>query len=235
MFHTPLQHASVRGYVYSGEFLGEEAAHRRLSEVAGESARGRINNARLTRARPERFWVRNCLALPGGTLDPLEASGLHLAQTGITRFLAHLPASRADEGARREYDRLTRDEHDRVRDLLLLHYHASGRNDSPFWEHCRRQPLPGTLVRRLELFADSARVITGEEEFVGVDGWLAVLLGQRLEPRSYDPLAELTAPEVARRALAKLRDQMRTTAAMLPVHRDCIVRRGAAAPSLGRE
>ena len=124
-------------------------------------------------------------------LDPLEGTALHLAQTGITRLLAHFPVGASSPPDRAEYNRLTAEEYDRLRDLLVLHYHATRRDDSPFWQRCRAMPLPDTLARRLELFIDSGRLTIGEEEHCGVEGWLAVLFGQGLQPRSFDPLAEI--------------------------------------------
>jgi tryptophan halogenase len=189
-----------------------------------------VHTQRLIRGRPREFWVRNCLLLPGDALDPLEATGLHLAQTGITRLLAHFPAREQSEPDRAEYNRLTSDEYDRIRDLLVLHYHATTRSDSPFWDRCRNMAVPDTLARKLALFADSGRIIIGEEEHCGVDGWLAVLLGQGLQPASYDPLAETTPHATARGALAHMAAEMRARAQELPAHREYLARRGASAP-----
>jgi tryptophan halogenase len=221
----PLQNCTVRDLVYCSEFITDEAAQEYLARLAQEHALEAPQLQRLNRGRPKEFWVKNCLLLPGETIDSLESSGLHLAQTGITRFLAHLPVSLLSPADAAEYNRATAHEYDRLRDLLVLHYHASSRNDSAFWEKCRATPVPESLRQRIALFADSGRITVGEDEFCGVDGWLSVLLGQRVIPASYDPLADMTSIAVTRNALANLSREMQAQASMLPSHRDFIAAR----------
>jgi tryptophan halogenase len=199
---------------------------------AGDAA-GQPLIQRLMRGRPREFWVRNCLLMPGEALDPLESTGLHLAQTGITRWLAHFPVRIDSPTDRAEYNRLTGDEYDRIRDLLALHYCARG--ESPFRQRRGAAELPATLAQRLALFADSARLNIGEEEHCGVDGWLAVLLGQGVQPRAYDPLADCTPLAHARDALAHLASEMRACAAAAPGHQAFLAQRGATAPTSVRD
>ena len=226
---VPLQQCSVLSHVYCSEFIGDDAVRDKLLVAAGVEAQGAPRTRRLMRGRPRQFWVRNCVLLPGDALDPLESTGLHLMQTGITRFLAHLPARLPGPAETREYNRLTAEEYDRIRDLLVLHYHANARQDSLLWKRCRETAVPETLSRRLALFTDSGRITVGEDEHCGVDGWLAVLLGQGVRPRSYDPLAEVTPLPTVRTALSRLREEIRAQAAALPSHRNFIALRGVTA------
>lgn len=225
----PLQHCTVQSQVYCSDFADDDAIASKLSATTSD-ARHAPHLQRLSRGRPKEFWLRNCLLMPGDTLDPLDGSDLHFAQSGITRFLAHFPVGRSSPTDVAEYNRLTADEYDRLRDLLVLHYHATRRTDSPFWDHCRAMTLPESLRRRLALFADSGRITISEDEHCGVDAWLFVLLGQGLLPRSYDPLVESMPLATARRAFAGIATEMRTRAAELPLHRDFIARSGVGAP-----
>ena len=84
-FSLPLQHGTVMGQVYASEFTADAEVSAGLMDRAGDAA-GQPHIQRLMRGRPREFWVRNCLLMPGEALDPLESTGLHLAQTGITRL-----------------------------------------------------------------------------------------------------------------------------------------------------
>jgi tryptophan 7-halogenase len=223
-FSLPLQRHGVRGYVYASAFASDGEIAQQLRTWTGVAATPAA--LPLMRGRPREFWLRNCLLMPGEALEPLASAGLHLAQTGITRWLAHFPAHADSPTDRGEYNRLTAEEYDRIRDLLVLHYHAGTRDDSPFWRHCRGVIPPETLARRIALFTDSGRLSIGEEEHCGVDGWLAVLSGQGVQPRTYDPLAETTPIDVARDALSKMAAEMRACAARVPTQREFLARAG---------
>jgi len=68
--------------------------------------------------RPDRFWRGNALLLGACRPGPLEATELHLLQSGITRFLGLFRDSRPFRSrSAQEYNRLTIAEHDGVRDF----------------------------------------------------------------------------------------------------------------------
>ena len=80
----------------------------------------------------------------------------------LQRYVAvgHFQAARRYRSARLGFDPLEIDvynegiaqHYDSVRDFLVLHYHATERDDSPFWRRCREMPVPASLLRRIELF-----------------------------------------------------------------------------------
>jgi tryptophan halogenase len=151
-------------------------------------------------------------------LDPLESTGLHLAQTGITRLISLFPVSRVSPHDQREYNRLTALEHERIRDYLILHYKCTQRGDSPFWERCRQMDIPDTLRAKIELFRHSGRISMLDEEHFGEDSWLALFLGQNIEPSDYDPLADVLDLADVRPALSHMRSMIRDGVLTLPPH-----------------
>jgi tryptophan halogenase len=225
----PLQHSTVHSRIYCSGFTDDAAVEAGLLAGARPSPGQVPQMRRLITGRPKSFWVRNCVLLSGDALDPLHGTCLHLAQSGITRLLAHFPVLRSSPTDAAEYNRLTADEYDRLRDLLILHYHATARSDSPFWRQCRAMEVPESLARKIALFTDSGRITVAEDEHCSVDGWLAVLSGQRVWPRSYDPLVEAVPLATVRRALETMAAQMLAHAEKLPKHRDFIALRGAGA------
>jgi tryptophan 7-halogenase len=72
----------------------------------------------------------------------------------------------------------------------VLHYKATERDDSPFWNHCRTMPIPETLQRKIELFRSNGRIFRDGLELFAEPSWLQVLIGQRVMPRAYHPLAD---------------------------------------------
>ena len=158
----PLQHCTVKAHMYCSELTSDAAIESKMAAAAhgGVSHEPRVQ--RLVRGRPKEFWLRNCLLMPGETIDPLDGTALHLAQSGITRFVAHFPVGLSSPTDVAEYNRLTADEYDRLRDLLVLHYHATRRSDSEFWNRCREMSVPDSLARRLALYADSGRITAAE-------------------------------------------------------------------------
>jgi len=218
VWSVPLQGRMDCGYAYSSRHVGDdEAAATLRSELPG-AALAEPRLLRLAPGRPSKFWDKNRILLGGSILEPLESTGLHLVQTGITRLLTQFPVCRFSPGDIEEYNRLTIMEHERIRDFLILHFKATQRSDSPFWDDCRRMEIPDTLRTKLELYRDSGRIAMFDEEHFGEDSWLALLLGQNIEPEDYDPLADVLDIGEVRAALSHMRSLVRDAVGALPGH-----------------
>jgi tryptophan 7-halogenase len=213
----PLRRSVDCGQAYSSEWLDDDAALTALMRTLPGQALSAPRRWQLAAGRPTHFWDKNCLQLATPGLDPLEATSLHLVQTGITRFLTLFPARPTNQEEREEYNRLTNIEYERIRDFLILHYKATTRDDSPFWAHCRQLEIPDTLRTKIELFQRCGRIAMRDDEHFGEDSWLTVFLGQGIHPRAYDPLAEGVDPGRARDALAHLRSLIDAGASTLPM------------------
>jgi tryptophan 7-halogenase len=217
-WRVPLQHCSDNGYAYASGFISDDQATELLLSDLPGAALAQPRPLRLSPGRPTRFWDKNWLTLAGSTLEPLESTGLHLAQTGIARLMTFFPVRRFSPNDLEEYNRLTTMEHERIRDFLILHYKATTREDSPFWAYCRNMSIPDTLRAKIELFQDSGRLSVLEEEHFGDESWLSVLLGQSLAPIGYDPLADVLGIDEVTAALAFMRAKIQTAVETLPMH-----------------
>jgi tryptophan halogenase len=217
-WRVPMQGRIDCGYAYSSHHVGDDEARATLlSELPGETL-AEPRRLRLAQGRPAKFWDKNRILLTGSILEPLESTGLHLVQTGITRLLTLFPVCRYSPGDIEEYNRLTIMEHERIRDFLILHFKATQRGDSPFWDHCRGMEIPDTLRTKLELYRDSGRIAMFDEEHFGEDSWLSLLLGQNIDPQDYDPLADVLDVGEVRAALLHMRSLVRDAVGALPGH-----------------
>jgi tryptophan halogenase len=229
-WRIPLQGCLDRGYVYSGSFLSDDAAIATLQADLPDGALAEPRLLRFASGRPRRFWTKNCLTLAANSMEPLESTGLHLVQTGITRLLTLFPVRRVSPSDIEEYNRLTIMEHERIRDFLILHYKATTREDAPLWEYCRNMEVPDTLRDRIELFQRCGRLSMLDDEHFGAESWLSLFLGQNVCPQDYDPLADVLEVEAVRAAFSRVSSAIRAAVATLPTHGQFIETRCKAAP-----
>jgi tryptophan halogenase len=88
-----------------------------------------------------------------------------------------------------EYNRQTRHEYELIRDFLILHYNATERDDSPFWDHCRTMTIPDSLAHKIAYFREHGRLIIEDTDLFRESNWVQVLVGQGILPQSAAPLA----------------------------------------------
>jgi tryptophan halogenase len=127
-----------------------------------------------------------------------------------------------------EYNRIMDIEFERVRDFIVLHYHATERDDAPLWNYVRTMPIPDSLRYKLELFRERGVVVKYRHGLFLEPSWIAVYVGQRIVPKHYDPRADVLPLDQLRAACSALRAEIRAEAGHLPTHADYIARHCAA-------
>jgi len=227
-WRIPLQHRIGNGYVFASAFISEdEACAALIGNVEGE----RLADPRLLRfraGRRKRSWSHNVIAvgLASGFLEPLESTSIYLAQMAITYLIELFPSGgTVDPRDRDEFNRLVDMEYDRVRDFLILHYHATTRDDSEFWNHVRTMAVPDTLACKMALWRETGRIEKYAEGLFYDASWIAVYLGQGVVPARHDARAALPPPEQLARALGSLQDAIRREVEAMPGHREYLVSR----------
>jgi tryptophan halogenase len=223
-WQIPLQHRMGNGYVFSSAHISEEQA----CDAIRASAEGTpLAEPRILKFRPGRrsqSWSHNVIGvgLASGFLEPLESTSIYLAQMAITYLIELFPAAagQIDPRDREEFNRLVDMEYDRVRDFLILHYNATTRDDSEFWNHVRTMRVPDSLADKLELWRNAGRIEKYSDGLFYDASWIAVYVGQGMLPERHDPRAGFIEPQALARATERLRMAVTGAVATMPGHRD---------------
>jgi tryptophan halogenase len=235
-WRIPLQHRIGNGYVYSSSHLSDEAA---AAELGAALESDPLADARVLRFRPgrrKRSWSKNVVAigLASGFLEPLESTSIYLVQGAIAQLVELFPVGAIREADRREFNRATDVEYDRIRDFLILHYHATTRDDSGFWNHVRTMDIPDSLAAKIELWRTLARVAKYSQGLFFEASWLAVYIGQGVIPHGWDQRADLFDSAALEAAVERMRAQIRRAVASAPDHGEFIRRRNASIEGVAR-
>lgn len=216
-WRIPLQHRTGNGHVYSSAHISDEEAERTLVANLDSEPVGAFNRLSFKAGRRKKAWEKNVVAigLSAGFLEPLESTSIWLIQHGIQKLFALFPDMRFGAVERDEYNRAIREGYEGVRDFIILHYQATRRSE-PFWRDVRAAKMPDTLQRKIDLFADKGRVFRYKDELFELPSWIAVMLGQGILPKAYDPLVDSLPQGQVSRSLRELREMYRTTALALP-------------------
>jgi len=227
-WRIPLQHRMGNGYVYGSNFISDdEAATKLLSRLDGK-ALATPRPLRFTAGRRRLTWNRNVVAigLAGGFLEPLESTSIYLIQIAITTLIDYLTERNAGSPATFDprvvaaFNRWIEMEYDRVRDFLILHYHATERDDAEIWNYCRNMRIPDSLAHKIELFRSRAGVVTYKDGLFLEPSWLAVYLGQRVMPRGYDSRVDSLDEVEARLQLTKVREKIKAALMRMSPHEE---------------
>ncbi len=193
-WRIPLQHRTGNGHVFASDFCTEDEAYATLMAAIDAPALAEPRLLRFRAGRRARAWAGNCVAigLAGGFLEPLESTSIFLIQAAVTDLASLMPtrATGIDPRLAAEFNRLFEVHYDRVRDFIVLHYAANARIGEPLWDHVRAMSLPDSLAHKIALFEECAAAPGYKLGLFSRDSWLAVLEGQGVLPRAWNPLAD---------------------------------------------
>ncbi|RZM35475.1 MAG: tryptophan 7-halogenase [Sphingomonas sp.] len=225
-WRIPLQHRTGNGHVYASEHMSDDEASALLLANLDSKPTADPRQLRFKAGRRTKMWEGNVVALglAGGFLEPLESTSIHLIQTGISKLFALFPDRSFSDVERDEYNRLMGDAYTSVRDFIILHYHATRRDDSTFWRRVRTMPIPDSLTRKLALFREKGRIFRYDDELFGIPSWVQVLLGQHVTPVGYDPIVDALDADRVADALREMRAATLRTAKALPDHAEFVAR-----------
>jgi tryptophan 7-halogenase len=219
-WRIPLQHRMGNGHVFSNDFISEtEAADTLVNRLDGK-ALAEPRMLKFVTGKRKKLWNKNVVAvgLSSGFMEPLESTSIHLIQNTIARLTTFFPYQGFDAADIDEFNRQSDFEFEKIRDFLILHYKATERTDSEFWNYCRTMPIPDSLQQKIDLFASNGRVFRDGMELFSEISWVEVFIGQRITPHGYHPLVDTISEERVVEFLANVRSTIQRCVDAMPTH-----------------
>lgn len=219
-WRIPLQHRVGNGHVYSGNYMDDDEALSIFEKNLLSSKCSETKHIKFKTGRLERVWEKNCIAigLSSGFLEPLESTSIHLIQIISSRLVKMFPFQKNTKSLASHFNKEFVDEFDNIRDFIILHYHATQREDTQFWRDMKSMDIPDSLAERIELYKESGIVYQNGQDLFRTDSWHAVLRGQGITSSGYHHIGKMMPPEQLKTALHNLRTNVDRTVASLATH-----------------
>jgi tryptophan halogenase len=220
----PLQPRTGNGYVYADSYISDDEAVHILQKNMKTKAIGEPNFLRWTTGKRRKAWNKNCVAigLSAGFVEPLESTGLHLIQSAILRLFSLFPDQRFHQADIDAYNAHTDFDITRIRDFIILHYKATQRDDSQFWNYCRNMEIPQTLSDKMKLYQANGRIFRESTELFNEISWFSVLHGQGIKPDSYHPMVDHMPLDEMLGHMARMRGTINESLKRIPSHEEYI-------------
>lgn len=215
-----LQHRTGNGHVYSSRHMSDDEAAGILMGSLDGKALAEPRMLKFRAGKRKQVWNKNVVAvgLSSGFLEPLESTSIHLIQSTVGRLVTFFPDGGFNQADIDEFNRQSDFEVERIRDFLILHYHATRRTDTPFWDQCRTMAIPDTLRRKMALWQSHGRLVRDDNELFAEVGWLQVLHGQGIAASGYHPLVDLLGEEEVGAYLAQIAGVVGKCVDVMPTH-----------------
>jgi len=223
-WRIPLQNRVGNGIVYSSKFMSDDEARSTLMANISGQAITEPRQLRFTTGRREKAWHKNCIAigLSSGFLEPLESTSIHLITTAILRLMKLFPFGGNTALLAEQFNREAKLEAETIRDFIILHYHLTERDDSPFWDHYRTMEIPDSLAHRMDIFRENGYAWPDDVGLFRVDSWVQVMMGQGLMPEQHHQGSRVIPTQGLKEQMMALRKRVDNSVAQLPEHADFI-------------
>lgn len=182
------RHHINRGYVYASAFSSDEEAERVFRERNPLVTKTRV--VPFLSGHYRRPWVGNVCAVgnSAGFVEPMEATALMVLCMELRALSASLLEGRLEVRPTLVdlYNQFSTNVWDEIRAFLMVHYKFNTLLDTPFWQHCRALTLPPTAARIVAFFQENGPSSFAHDWLLpklsqfGVEGWWALLVGQRV-------------------------------------------------------
>ena len=158
VWQIPLQNRRSLGYVHSSAFISREDAEREIRAFEGPHADGldtRFIDFKV--GHRAKAWVKNCIAigLAGNFIEPLESTGLYLADLASVMLTEHFPYGDDMDALAYRFNRIMANRFYEILDFINMHYCLTRRPDTEFWREVQK---PARINDRLHAKLDFWRI-----------------------------------------------------------------------------
>lgn len=188
VWNIPLWHRIGTGYVYSSAYKSEQEAEQELRLHLGEDRVADLpfHHIRMKIGKYQDSWTKNVVAigLAAGFIEPLESTGIELAQLGADMLSLYLKNHCSNRSVSQQlYNIKMQSVYDEIADYIQLHYVLTDREDTDYW---RDQKYSGTGMRQDVLARlsrrESSYSIDEAGDLFSNTAWNSILIGMRMLP-----------------------------------------------------
>jgi tryptophan halogenase len=219
-WRVPLQHRLGNGHVFSSQYMSDDEALNILLDNLDGKPTIEPRLLRFVTGHRKKFWNKNVVAigLSSGFMEPLESTSIHLIHSTLSKLMHIFSLEGVQPEQEKIFNRLAIKEFARIRDFLILHYNATARDDSEFWNYCRTMDVPESLTEKIELFRWNGQFFREEDELFTSTSWAAVMLGQGIQPGSYSPLVDALDQEKLLKEVGEMEKSIKYLVHHMPTH-----------------
>ncbi len=161
IWDTPTQSRRAIGYVHSSKFIDADKAREELLAYQGgipDDYETRVVKFKV--GKRQQAWAGNCIAigLSGGFIEPLESTGIYLAELAAVTLAEFFPHKDEDMAAMAfRYNRILSNRYYEILDFINMHYCLTRRTDSEFWRAVQKpEHITDRLQAKLDLWRRKA-------------------------------------------------------------------------------
>ncbi|SCA58462.1 Flavin-dependent tryptophan halogenase RebH [Chlamydiales bacterium SCGC AB-751-O23] len=199
MWRIPLQEEIGYGYVHSSRHSSKEEATEEMSQHLGFSPeKYPLNHIFMENGYLEKPWIGNCIAigLSAGFIEPLESTGLYFITYTLDTLLKYFPCKGNFKHQAKPYNLELQNLTKSVLTFIYLHYHLNSRDDTPFWQDNKNNPvkdpdLEAVYQNYLENYGKPLILSTFKKSSVFTGpSYIFFLHGLGIKPKEFPPIAK---------------------------------------------
>ena len=220
----PLQQHRVQQCIYHSDLLSEEALFAELQRL-GLPANTTYTSRQIRPGHRAAWWKANCVSIgmAAGNIASLAISELQWAQSALVRLLDYFPHKICKPCNTAEYNRLSLNEFERLRDFHIAHQLLLHTN-SAFGRFFQKKSPPITLQHRMDLFRHRGRIAAYEYDVISDQLWAAFFMGLNCWPERYDIMTDALVEKELLKQHQHIRQAVQKTVDAMPNHQEVLAR-----------